>query len=110
VLLLGALAGCAAGAIGLAQPADSFIARVRQLLVRASVHESTEHELALAIVFGDVHPVVAIDKWSDAQLRGRVRDNIEADYRRGRIVSRDAWQISATEADALELLRRIQLT
>jgi hypothetical protein len=47
---------------------------------------------------------------SDAELRQRIRANIRADYGRGRIVSREGWQISATEADALDLMRRMQLT
>jgi hypothetical protein len=108
-ILLYALAGGAVAATGIGAANRGLLAHLRGILAGSPDGTSALHTLARAVVFSDIHPSEAIDRWSYARLRLRIRDNIGADYRRGRIVAVGSWRISATEADALELMRQLRL-
>jgi hypothetical protein len=60
---------------------------------------------ARKVVFGSAHAATPIERFGDAQLVDRIRSNIAADYRAGRLVDVQGWRIAATESHALALLR-----
>jgi hypothetical protein len=98
------LALCAPAA-GLASESASLIGRIRQLLEYPPRRGGRPLALAKEIVFGASNAVATGTIWSEAQLASTIRANIAADYLAGRIVDENFWQISATEARALELMR-----
>ncbi len=83
----------------------NLIGRIRHLLKHPPRRGGRQLALAKEIVFGTSDPAVIRTIWSEAQLASTIRANIAADYLAGRIVDENFWQISATEARALELMR-----
>ncbi|HVY80272.1 MAG TPA: hypothetical protein VG994_04760 [Steroidobacteraceae bacterium] len=104
-----ALAGGVVAMAGTGLASRAFLPEIRRILAESADTTSAVRALARAVVFGPRAVPVAIDRWSNARLRHRIRSNILADYRQGRIVAVASWRISATEADALELMRRLEL-
>ncbi|HEU4625009.1 MAG TPA: hypothetical protein VG994_11810 [Steroidobacteraceae bacterium] len=104
-----ALAGGVVAMAGTGLASRAFLPEIRRILGDSAEDTSALRSLAQAVVFGPRAVPVSIDRWSNARLSHRIRANILADYRQGRIVAVASWRISATEADALELMRRLQL-
>ena len=90
---------------GLWFASGSLIGRIRQLLEHPPRRGGRQLTLAKEIVFGSSDAAATRTIWSEAQLASTIRANIAADYLAGRIVDENFWQISATEARALELMR-----
>jgi hypothetical protein len=57
------------------------------------------------VIFGSAQIATPIESLGDAQIVDRIRSNIAADYRAGRLVDLQGWRIAATESHALALLR-----
>jgi hypothetical protein len=103
-LLLWALCAPAAA---LPFASNSLIRRIRHLLEDPRSGSRSQLALARAIVFGDSPLTVSFGTWSDARIASTMRANVAADYLAGRIVDENFWQISATEARALALMRSL---
>ena len=85
---------------------NGLIARLRALLDRGERAHATDRALALTIVFGSTDASPATKQMTDAEIGTRIRNNIAADYRDGRLVDFHGWRIAETESQALALLRR----
>jgi hypothetical protein len=104
-LLVGAVSGCVLAALPAVRGHNELLGRIRRVLSRSARAHADEVERAGEIVFGSAHAQMPIESLSDAQIVERVRSNITADYRAGRLVDLQGWRIAATESHALALLR-----
>ncbi len=112
-LLVGILATGSAQAMLAATPIlatqrQTLMGQIRDLLDRPGRHDAQLVALARQIVYAGEEPDFRWKRCSDAQLARTIRANIMADYRTGRIVDESRWQISATEACALRLMRCLE--
>ncbi len=84
---------------------SALLARIRSLLAHPHASDAGQRALARLVVFGDALHDARHERWSDERLARTIRANILADHEAGRIVTQSCWQISATEARALKLMR-----
>jgi len=76
-------------------------AQARLSLAASTIGLLTEFVQQLAAA--EAGGICALVCLSDADLRNRIRERIERDYRRGNLVAVRGWQLSATEALAVHL-------
>jgi hypothetical protein len=110
-VLAGAVSGCVLATLpdlptrNLASR-NRLIACIRALLGPLGRMSRADQAIARAIVFGSAHPSSSIEQLTDAEIGTRIRNNIAADYRDGRLVDLQGWRIARTESQALALMRR----
>jgi hypothetical protein len=85
----------------------TLIGRIRELLERPARHDTQLVALARQVV-GGPELDLSRQRWSEARLARAIRANIVADHAMGRIVDEGRWQLSATEAYTLRLMRRLE--
>jgi hypothetical protein len=107
LLSAGVMASLAATGVSLGH--TNLLAEIRRLLAEPD-QDSTLAALAHRIVFRGSHEVTSVRPRTDDELRHMIRANIQADFRDGRTARCAGWILSATEADAVELVRRLHVT
>ena len=109
-VLAAALCALALPMLPAAGAGGSLVSLIRRLLTPDTQADRQDVAAARRVMFGD-GPLVGVPSvWSDAQIAARIRSNIAEDFGNGRWVSVDGWQLAATEWQAVQLMRRAQLS
>jgi hypothetical protein len=104
-LLAGAVCGWALASLPGLRPGNALVTRIRHVLAAGTRAEPDVLILAREIVYGLLGTVTPIERLEDSQILARIRSNIAADYRAGRLADIHGWRVSFTESRALALMR-----
>jgi hypothetical protein len=109
MVTVGCLSATAAPIASVLAKRSTLLTHIRRLLEeRPGADDKRSRALARQIVFGAPARTGATAQsatdWSEARLASIIQANIAADHAAWRLVDVGRWQISATEARALELM------
>ena len=103
-MLAGALSGWVLAGLPEPRQGNDLVMRLRTVLTPASSARPDDRIRAREIVFGFDTPI-PIERLEDTQILARVRRNIAADYRAGRLADLHGWRVAVTESHALAFMR-----
>src|SRR4029078_5132329 len=92
-LLLGAVSGCVLAALPPLPDRNELLTRIRRVLSGSARAHPDDVARASEVVFASAHAAMAIERVGDAQIVARIRSNIAADYRAGRLVDVHGWRV-----------------